>query len=121
MESKILGSQVPVELNLFGNNVNYKVPETLETDSDRFRAVNYQLMKCLGSQSASMETLRESLISCSHGIRLNIKPRTGPQGSRIAKDTKCMPSQASMENSEWDLRPGIGMSQWMSIWTLPIL
>lgn len=66
VESKTLGDQVAVAFNLFGNNDNYKEPETWETDNDRLRAVNYQLLECSGSWNASMATLRESFISCSH-------------------------------------------------------
>ena len=50
------------------NNDNYKVRETLETENDRLRAVNYQLTECSESQRASMAALRESLISCNHRI-----------------------------------------------------
>lgn len=66
VESKTLGDQGAVALNPFGNNDNYKVPETLEAENDRLRAVNHQLIECSERRRASMVALRESLISCSH-------------------------------------------------------
>lgn len=88
-------------LNLFGNN-NYKVPEILETDNDRLRAVNYQLIECSGSQSTSMETLKESLISWSHKRDLKSSPEPDHRVAELQRILNAWSSQVSMANSEWD-------------------
>lgn len=101
-------------LNLFGNSVNYKYQRPWKqtvTGSGQLVTTHEMLWK---SERLHGNFKGEPYFLQSKD-RLKIKPRTGPQGSRVAKDTKCMPSQASMENSECDLSPGIGVpSAWAS-------
>ena len=88
MESKTSGDQVAMALTQFRNNDNYKVPETLETNNDRLRAANYQLMECSGSHSASAATLRERFISCHHRIDLKSNPGPGHKAVELQKTLK---------------------------------